>query len=140
VVAVSGKNEAYAERIKQVDCAHLQPIDCEITPRDSPQFNSLAEMAFPYLAACACVMMGVANISVECRKQTVIEALKTITMLNGLVVIELGGKLNTCDGHCFGGNPKWASEVRTFGEAAVVKGKKVTSPLIVESQLHRPHQ
>jgi hypothetical protein len=45
-------------------------------------------------------------------------------MLDGLVVIELGGKLDTRDGHCFGGNPKWATEMRTFGEAAVVKEKK----------------
>jgi hypothetical protein len=45
-------------------------------------------------------------------------------MLDGLVVIELGGKLDTRDGHCFGGNPKWATEIHTFSEAAVVKEKK----------------
>jgi hypothetical protein len=84
----SGDNKAFAERIKQVDCAHLQPITCEITPRDSPQFNSLAKIAFPYLAACARAMMGGANVPIECRKMIVIEALKTITLLNldGLVV------------------------------------------------------
>jgi hypothetical protein len=60
----SGKNKAFAERIKQVDCAHLQPITCEITPRDSPQFNSLAETAFPHHAGCARAMMGGANVPV----------------------------------------------------------------------------
>jgi hypothetical protein len=70
----SGKNKAFAERIKQVDCAHLQPITCEITPRDSPQFNSLAETAFPYLAACASAMMDGANVPIECQKMIVIEA------------------------------------------------------------------
>jgi hypothetical protein len=35
-------------------------------------------------------------------------------MLDGLVVIELGGK----------SNPKWAAKMCTFGEAAVVKEKK----------------
>jgi hypothetical protein len=82
----SGENKAFAERIKQVDCAHLQPITCKITPRDSPQFNSFAETAFPYLAACAHAMMGGANVPIKCQKMIVIEALKTITLLNGLVV------------------------------------------------------
>jgi hypothetical protein len=68
----SGENKALTERVKQVDCAHLQPINCELSPRDSPQFNSLAKTAFPYLAACARAMMGGANIPVECRKQMVI--------------------------------------------------------------------
>jgi hypothetical protein len=120
----SGENTAFAERIKQVDCAHLQPITCEITPRDSPQFNSLAETAIPYLAACARAMMGGANVNIECRKMIVIEALKTITLLDGLVVVELNGLRDTRDGHCFLCNPKWASELRTFSEAAVVKEKK----------------
>jgi hypothetical protein len=120
----SGENKAFAERIKQVDCVHLQPITCKITPRDSPQFNSLAKTAFPYLAVCARTMMGGANVPVECQKMIVIEALKTITLLDGLVMVKLNGIQDTHDGHCFGGNPKWASELRTFGEAAVVKEKK----------------
>jgi hypothetical protein len=120
----SGENKAFAERVKQVDCAHLQPITCKITPRDSPQFNSLAETSFPYLAACARTMMGGANIPVECWKMIVIEALKTITLLDGLVVVELNGIRDTRDGHCFGSNPKWASKLCTFGEAAVVKKEK----------------
>jgi hypothetical protein len=99
----SGENKAFADRIKQVDC--------EITPRySSPQFNSLAETAFPYLAACAHAMMGGANVPVECQKMIVIEALKTITLLDGLVVVELNSIQDTRDGHCFGGNPKRASD------------------------------
>jgi hypothetical protein len=69
-------------------------------------------------------MMGGANVPIECRKMIVIEALKTITLLDGLVVVELNAIQDTRDSHCFGGNPKWASELRTFGEAAVVKEKK----------------
>jgi hypothetical protein len=69
-------------------------------------------------------MMGGASIPIECRKTIVIEALKTITLLDGLVVVELNGIRDTRGGHCFGSNPKWASELRTFGEAAVVKEKK----------------
>jgi hypothetical protein len=119
----SGKNKAFAKRTKQVDCAHLQPITCKITPRDSPQFNSFAKTAFLYLAACARAMMGGANVPIECQKMIVIEALKTITLLDGLVVVEQNGLRDTHDGHCFGCNPKWTSELRTFGEAAVVKEK-----------------
>jgi hypothetical protein len=71
----SGEYKAFVEKVKQVDCAHLQPINCKLTPRDSPQFNSLAEMAFPYLVACARAIMGGANIiPVKCQKQISIEA------------------------------------------------------------------
>jgi hypothetical protein len=77
----SGENKAFAEKIKQLDCAHLQPIDCKITPRDSPQFNSLADVSFPHLAACAHAMMGAANIPVECRKQKSNPVLKQFLMV-----------------------------------------------------------
>jgi hypothetical protein len=39
-------------------------------------------------------------------------------------LVKLNGIRDTREGHCFGGNPKWASELSTFGEAAVVKEKK----------------
>lgn len=120
----SGENKKFVERVKQVDCAHLQPLDCELTPRDSPQFNSLAETAFPHLAACARAMMSDAGVPTESRKSIVIEALRHVTMLDGLVVVELGGVKATRDVHCYGSNPKWTLELRIFGEAAVVKEKK----------------
>jgi hypothetical protein len=69
-------------------------------------------------------MMGGANVPIECQKMIVIEALKTITLLDGLVVVELNGIRHTRNSHFFGGNPKWASELHTFGEAAVMREKK----------------
>ena len=46
----AGKNQKLAKRAGSSDWAILQPIDFEFTSRDTPQHNSLAELAFPYLA------------------------------------------------------------------------------------------
>jgi hypothetical protein len=45
------------------DWAVVRPIDCEFTScnTNTPQHNDLAELAFPYLAGKACVMMGGGN-------------------------------------------------------------------------------
>ena len=45
----SGKNQALAKRAESVEWKELQPIDFEFTAQDTPQHNSLAELAFPYL-------------------------------------------------------------------------------------------
>jgi hypothetical protein len=42
--------------------AALQPLDFEFTSGDTPQHNSLAELAFPYLAGKASVMMVAARV------------------------------------------------------------------------------
>ena len=47
-----------AKRTGSSDWAMLQPIDFEFTSQDTPQHNSLAELAFPYLARKARAMMG----------------------------------------------------------------------------------
>ena len=45
-----GENIKLEKRLKNVDCAHLAPVKCELTARDTPQHNSLIEVSFPYLA------------------------------------------------------------------------------------------
>jgi hypothetical protein len=42
--------------------------------------------------------MGGANVPIEYQKMIVIEALKTITLLDGLVAVELNGLRDTGDG------------------------------------------
>ena len=46
----AGENQKLAKHAGSSDWAILQPIDFEFTSRDTPQHNSLAEIAFPYLA------------------------------------------------------------------------------------------
>ena len=77
----------------------LQHIDFEFTSCDILQHNSLAELAFPYLAGKACAMMGGAMMP---------DAISCSTQLDGLVVVEVGGKTATCHVHMFGENPSWA--------------------------------
>jgi hypothetical protein len=54
----TGENLKLLKRAGSSDWAILQPIDIEFTSRDTPQHNSLAELAFPYLAGKARAMTG----------------------------------------------------------------------------------
>ena len=45
--------------------------------------------------------------------------------LDGLVVVNVKGKLATSDVHMFGANPSWSSRLKIWGEAGVMaEGKK----------------
>ena len=46
----AGENKKLAKCTESSDWAVLQPIDFKFTSRDTPQHNSLDELAFPYLA------------------------------------------------------------------------------------------
>ena len=96
----------------------------EFTSRDTPQHNNLAELAFPYLAGRARAMMGAAHMPGDSRGKVSLEVLKCATMLDGLRIVEVDGKQMTRDEHIHGKNPKWATNLRTWGEAGVVKEGK----------------
>jgi hypothetical protein len=65
----SGENKKLAAKLLKPDYFHLQPINVELTPRDSPQYNSQAETSFPFLAGMARAAMSHANI-LQCRTPT----------------------------------------------------------------------
>ena len=46
----ASKNQKLAKHAASSDWAVLHPLDFEFTSQDTPQHNSLAELAFPYLA------------------------------------------------------------------------------------------
>jgi hypothetical protein len=120
----SGENQKLAAKLLAPEYFHLQPINTELTPRDSPQYNSLAETAYPYLAGMARAAMAHANIPREVRPKISIEVLMTVTLLDGLTVIPFHGVQATRDMIIYGENPKWASNLHVIGEAAVVKEGK----------------
>lgn len=120
----SGENTALAKRAESVEWKELQPIDFEFTARDTPQHNSLAELAFPYLGGRARAMMGAAHVPVDLRYRVAVEAVRCATQLDGLVVVTLNDKTCTRDEHVYGKVPKWATKLRTYGEAGVVKEGK----------------
>ena len=119
-----GENIKLEKRAKSVDWQSLQPIDFEMTSRDTPQHNNLAELSFPYLAGRARAMMGAANIPVDTHGKVAIEAIKLATMLDGLAIVVYGGKSDTRYVHVHGKNPRWARNLHVFGEAGVVKEGK----------------
>ena len=49
-----------------------------------------------------------------------LEAIACATQLDGLVVVEIKGKLATHDMHMFGANSTWSKKLHVWGEAGVV--------------------
>lgn len=116
----SGENHKLEKRAQSADWQVLQPVEFEFTSRDTPQHNSLAEVAFPFLAGRARAMMGAANVPDDSRGKLSLCSIRLATQLDGLKVIELNGEKKTRDEHVFGKNPSWAKHLRIFGEAGVV--------------------
>jgi hypothetical protein len=92
--------------------------------RDTPQHNCLAELAFLNLTGKARAMMSAAHCPDDSKGKIALECIRTATMLDGLKVVQVGDVTATCDIHVHGSNPAWARNLRTFGEAGVVKDPK----------------
>ena len=120
----SGENHKLAKRAQSVDWKELQPIDFEFTSRDTPQHNNLAELSFPYIAGKSRAMMGAAHVPAKVRGKVAPKAVECACKLDGLRVVTLNGKTATRDVHWYGKNPSWANNLRTWGEAGVVKNGK----------------
>ena len=78
-----GKNQKLAKYAGSSDWATLQPIDFEFTSQDTPQHNSLAELAFPYLAGKAHAMKGGVMVSDDLKSKGALEATSCATQLDG---------------------------------------------------------
>ena len=68
--------------------------------------------------------MGGAIVPEDIKSKVSLEAISYATQLDGLVVVEIKGKLATRDMHLFGANPIWSKKLRVWGEAGVVAGGK----------------
>ena len=60
--------------------------------------------------------MGAAHVPDDFRGKVSLEVLTCATMLDGLRTITVGGKIKTRDEHIHGKNPRWVSNLRTWGE------------------------
>ncbi len=107
-----------------MDWKPIQPVEFKFTSRDTPQHNNLAELAFPYLTGKSRAMMGAAHVPDKSRGKVALEALNCATMLDGLRIVKVGDRTATRDEHVYNKNPRWASNLRTWGEAGVVKEGK----------------
>jgi hypothetical protein len=78
-------------------------IQFEFTLRDTLQLNSLTKVAFPTIPSRGRAMLNAANFPREFRYMLWSEAFQTATILDGLSIIKVDYKSNTCyvhwDGH-----------------------------------------
>lgn len=120
----AGENFALKKECESAKWHHIQPLKFEITSRDTPQHNNLAELAFPYLINRSKAQMSACFTPIEYRGMVCVESIKLSYQLDGLRLVTINGVRKTRDEHVFGVLPKWAKNMRTFGEAGVVKDQK----------------
>ncbi len=78
----------------------MQSVNFEFTSQDTPQYNTLAELAFPYLTGKARAMMRAAHIPDDVRGKLAIEAIANCaSQLDGLRVVKVGDKNGMWDFH-----------------------------------------
>ena len=97
----AGKNQKVAKHAASNDRAILQPLDFEFTSHDTPQHNSLAELAFPYIAGTAHTMMGGTLVPNDLQAKVALEAIACATQSDGLIMIDINDKAATQDMHEF---------------------------------------
>ena len=103
-------------------------INFEFTARGTPQQNSLAEVSFKTIMNKGRALMNAANLPEKMRYKLFMDAIKTATLLDGMVVIELNEEAKTRFEHYLGKLPNFTKYLRTWGEAGTVKIKTDTSP------------
>jgi hypothetical protein len=122
----AGENKKFQDRAKSADWKLT--IIFEFTPRCTPQHNSLAETGFATLMKRARAIMADANIPMNFRYRLYPEVIRTAAKLDSLAVINIRGIEKTR--FQFYNNdeePRWASKLRTWGEAGVVKLKDLAT-------------
>jgi hypothetical protein len=117
-----GENRALEKRLKSSDWK--MNLNFEYTGRDTSQRNHLAEVAFHTIANRGRAIMNRANVPLKYRYVLWREAFKTVTLLDGLVVIDMKGNKGTRYMHWEGSIPDFAKQLRVWGEAGSVKLKK----------------
>ena len=111
-------------------------LNFEFTARNTPQQNSLAEVAISTIAMRGRAMMHRANVPMEYRSLLWTTAFDTATLLDGLVVIELDGVSKTRYEHWSGQLPRFAHHLRTWGEAGTVKTATDTTQKLEDKGTH----
>jgi hypothetical protein len=96
----------------------------EFTLRDTPQQNHLAELGFAVMVNRRQTLVHHTNVPWIILHKVWQEAFKMVTLLDGLMPIEIDGVVNTSYVHWDGANPpSLAKHLKTWGEAGMVKLK-----------------
>ena len=105
-------------------------VKVEFTARNTPQQNAPVEVGFATLGSRAKAIMNRAGIPDDLRYKVYLRALRTSTQLDGLITDCFNGKVMSRYEAFTGARPTFATNLRTWGEAGVVKIKTATSPKI----------
>ena len=87
------KNHKLAKHTGISDWAVLQPLNFELMSSDTPQHNSLAKFLCLYLAGMSHAMMDGTVVPDDMCGEVALEASACATQLDGLVLIEVNGKV-----------------------------------------------
>ena len=123
----AGENQRLAEELKSSKWK-MAYIKIEFTPRDTPQMNSLAEVSFSSIGDKVRAVLTGANVPKKERHYLFPKCVLFVTQVDNLVAKDVDGKLLTryeLNGEPI---PAFADNLRTFGEAVVVKTKTKTTP------------
>ena len=98
----------------------------DYTPRDTPQHNNLAELAFHHIGNKGRALLVRASVPWKYCFHLIREVFKTATDHDGLVIVRVrvNGKHATHYEHMFGSNPRWMKHVRLFGESGLSSWKR----------------
>ena len=118
----AGENRSLQNRCSSSDWK--LEADFEYTAKETPQQNSLAENAFTIIAAMARALLNAANVPMEERYRLFPEAANTVTKLDWLQGVTINGVTKTCIEWYGKSVPKFAKNLRTWGEAGTVKSGK----------------
>jgi hypothetical protein len=98
----------------------LNDVKVEYTSRDSPQQNSLAEVALRTLAGRARAMTVAANLPPEHKKNFTMVAIQHATALDNLIPVEIDGLTKSRYEWQHGEPPKYAANLLLLGTAGAV--------------------
>jgi hypothetical protein len=126
----AGENKLLKARTQSKDWKLT--LTFEFTARDAPQQNHLTELGFASLANKGRALMARANVPLKVRYKLFKEAFTTATLLDGLMTVEVDGKLATRHQHFCGKNPAFVKDLQIWGEAGTVKIKKTGTPKIAD--------
>jgi hypothetical protein len=122
----AGENKSLEARLRS--SAWKMPLDFEYTPRNSPQYNHLAELKIHLMCNRARAMMIAANVPTKYRYRCFVLATDCAMMLDWLAIVEAGGVAKPRVEHFSGRIPAFAKHLRTWGEAGTVTTKTDTQP------------
>jgi hypothetical protein len=122
------------ENYKTKTCSKLVnwkvDIDYKFTAGAIPQQNHPAEIGFTVLAMRGRAIMSAENRGNRERYKIFREPFTTANLLDGLMVLDIDGKVTTRYKNFHGTNPAFAHHLRTWGGVGMVKSKMKTTPKI----------